>query len=314
MATGAARRMAIIAEASYGAGAPATPAFDIMLVRSGGPKLETDTLEDDTIRGDFQRQGVRTGSRKGTLAVNDWLRYGAYDVWLEALLGGTWTAGSGSSYVLKTGLTRRSFAIEEYFADLATAENEYHEWDGVEFSSLDIKVANNQLVSADFGGICRNMTPSTSAIASSTYNAASTNQPFSFKDATFTADGSSLGIVTSWNLKIDRGLQPRYAANGVYSLRPDSKTVKVNGSVDVWLDVGATALITAWLNETQKALGLSLVDPAGNTLAIALPALRFTSGSPNVQGDGSIPVPLSFEAYYDSVTSSQLTITRTPHS
>ena len=308
MATGAARRMGIIAEATYGAGAPAAPAFDIMLVRSGGPKLETDTLEDDTIRSDFQRQGVRTGSRKGTLAVNDWLRYGAYDAWLEALLGGTWTAN-----VLKTGTTRRSFAIEEYFGDLATAENEYHEWDGVEFSSLDIKVSNNQLVSADFGGVCRNMTPATAAIASSTYNAASTNQAFSFKDASFTADGSPLGIITSWNLKVDRGLQPRYVANGIYSLRPDSKVVKVNGSVEVWLDVGASALISAWLNETQKALGLSLVDPAGNTLAINVPALRFTSGSPNVSGDGSIPVPLSFEAYYDSVTSSQLTLTRTPH-
>jgi len=277
-------------------------------VRSGGPKLDTDTLEDDTLRGDFQRQGVRVGARKGTFAINDWLRYGAYDSWLEALLGGTWTAN-----VLKTGMTRRSFAIEEYFADLATAENEYHEWDGCEFSSLDIKVANNQLVAADFAGVCRNLTPSTSAIASSTYNVANTNQAFSFKDVSFTADGSPLGIVTAWNLKIDRGLQPRYVANGVYSLRPDSKVVKVNGSVEVWLDVGATALITARLAETQKALGLSLVDPAGNTLAISVPALRFTSGSPDVRGDGSIPVMFNFEAYYDSVTSSQLTITRTPH-
>jgi hypothetical protein len=300
--------MGIIAEAAYGAGAGAAPAFDTMLVRSGGPKLDTDTLEDDTIRGDFQRQGVRIGARKGTFAVNDWLRYGAYDAWLEALLGGTWAAN-----VLKTGMTRRSFAIEEYFADLATAENEYHEWDGCEFSSLDIKVANNQLVAADFGGVCRNLTPSTSAIASSTYNAASTNQPFSFKDASFTADGSSLGIITSWSLKIDRGLSPRYVANGIYSLRPDSKVVKVNGSIEVWLDVGATALITARLAETQKALGLSLLDLAGNTLAISVPALRFTSGSPDVKGDGSIPVMFTFEAYYDSVTSSQLTITRTPH-
>ncbi len=308
MATGAARRLGIIAEATYGAGAGASPAFDIMLVRSGGPKLDTDTLEDDTLRGDFQRQGVRVGARKGTFAINDWLRYGAYDSWLEALLGGTWTAN-----VLKTGMTRRSFAIEEYFADLATAENEYHEWDGCEFSSLDIKVANNQLVAADFAGVCRNLTPSTSAIASSTYNVANTNQAFSFKDVSFTADGSPLGIVTAWNLKIDRGLQPRYVANGVYSLRPDSKVVKVNGSVEVWLDVGATALITARLAETQKALGLSLVDPAGNTLAISVPALRFTSGSPDVRGDGSIPVMFNFEAYYDSVTSSQLTITRTPH-
>jgi hypothetical protein len=308
MATGAARRMAIIAEASYGAGPGAAPAFATMLVRSGGPKLDTDTLEDDTIRGDFQRQSVRTGSLKGSFALQDWLRYGAYDVWLEALLGGTWTDN-----VLAVGTTRRSFAIEEYFGDLATSEKEYHRWDGCEFSKLMIEVANNQLVAANFEGLCRNLTRATGAIASSTYADASANDAISFKDATFTVDGSPLGIITKWSLAIDRMLQPRYVANSEVALRPDSKVVKVNGSVECWLDTGAGALMDAYLAETEKALGLSLLDTDGNTLAIAVPALRLTSGSPDVNSDGSIPVAFTFEAYFDSVSSSQLTVTRTPH-
>lgn len=308
MATGAARRLAIIAEATYGAGVPATPTLDTAVIRSGGPKLDTDTLEDDSIRGDFQRQGVRTGARKGSFSLQTWLRYGAYDTWLEALLGGTWT-----NNVLGTGTTRRSFAMEEYFGDLGSADKDYHRWDGCEFSKLAMQVANNQLVSANFDGLCRNLTPADAAIANSTYSAASTNPPFAFKDATFTIGGTGSSIITSWSLNIDRQLQPRYTANGVYSLRPDSKVIKVNGNIEVWLDVGAGALRDAWLAETQRSLGLSLLDPLGNTLLIAVPALRFTSGSPDVKGDGSIPVSLGFEAYYDSVSSSQLTITRTPH-
>jgi len=98
MATGAARRLALVAEASYGAGAPATPAWDTILVKSGGPKLDVDILEDDRIRGDFNRPGIRHGSRKGTFSIPTLLAYGAYDTYLQALLGGTWTAD-----VLKNG-------------------------------------------------------------------------------------------------------------------------------------------------------------------------------------------------------------------
>jgi hypothetical protein len=308
MATGAARRLAYIAEATYGAGVPATPTFETAVVRSGGPKIEVDALEDDSIRSDFQRQSVRTGTRKGSFTLPTWLRYGAYDAWLEALLGGTWTAN-----VLATGVARRSFAMEEYFGDLGSADKDYHRWSGCEFSKLALQVANNQLVAANFDGFVRDVTRADAAVANSTYNAPSAIGPFAFKDATFTIGGTASGIITAWNLAIDRQLQPRYVANGTTSLRPDSKIVKVNGSVEVWLDIGAGALIDAWLAETQKALDLSLLDPAGNTLLITVPALRFTSGSPNVPGDGSIPVALSFEAYYDSVSSSQLTITRTPH-
>ena len=307
MATGAARRIAIIAEASYGAGPGAAPAFATMLVRGGGPKLDTSTLEDDSIRADFNRQGVRAGNRKGTFMLSDWLRYGAYDTWLEALLGGTWTDD-----VLATGTTRRSFAVEEYFGDLATSEKEYHRWDGWEFGKLSLAVNNDQLVSADFEGVCRNLTRATGAIASSTYGAVSTNQPFSFKDATFTIGGVDSGIITKWALSIDRGLQPRYVANSDVCLRPDSKIIRVSGSIEIWLDTGAGALLDARLAETELAFGLELEDLAGNGLDFDVPALRLTSGSPDVKDDGSIPVELSFEAYYDSVSSSQLTITRDP--
>jgi hypothetical protein len=308
MSTGAARRLAIIAEASYGAGAGASPAFATMLCRSGGPKIETDTLEDDTIRGDYHRVGVRQGSRKGTFAIQDWLRYNAYDVWLEAMLGGTWTAN-----VLKTGSTRRSFCIEEYYSDLDSGDKPYQRFTGCEFGKLSLAVTGNQLVTANFEGLCKDVTRASSAIANATYADPATNPAIAFKDASFTVDGSPIGIVTSLSLTFDRMLQPRFTANGVTTLQPDGRVYKTSGTLEVWLDTGAGALIDAYLAETQKALGLTFLDPAGDTLLVTVPALRFTSGMPNVGGDTSIPVSLSFEAYYDSVSESQLTITRTPH-
>lgn len=307
MSTGAARRMAIIAEASYGAGAGVAPAFATMLVRSGGCKVDADTLEDDTIRGDFHRVGVRQGQRKGSFTIPDWLRYGAYDVWLEALLGGTWTAN-----VLKTGSTRRSFCIEEYYSDLASGDKPYHRFDGCEFGKLSLQVAGNQLVAANFEGLCRDVTRAETAIADATYGAASTNEALAFKDATFTIDSVECGIISSLNIMLDRLLQPRYVANGVQTLRPDPRIFKVNGSIEIWLDTGAGALIDAFLAETEKALAVSFEDPAGNTLLVDVPAFKFTGGMPDVKGDTSVPVSLPFEAYYDATSASQLTFTRTP--
>jgi hypothetical protein len=307
MATGAARRMAIIAEATYGAGPGATPVFATMLARSGGCKVDTDTLEDDTIRGDYHRVGVRQGQRKGSFSIQDWLRYGAYDIWLQALLGGTW-----ADNVLKTGATRRSFCIEEYYSDLNVSENPFHRFDGCEFSKLSLQVAGNQLVAANFDGLCRDVTRAAAIVTGATYGAAATNPALAFKDATFTVDGAPIGIVTALSIAFDRQLQPRYTANGVVTLEPDSRVFKVNGSLEVWLEVGAGALIDAYLGETETALGVSLVDPDGDGLAIAVPALKFTSGMPDVKGDTSVPVPLSFEAYYDATSASQLTFTRDP--
>jgi hypothetical protein len=308
MATGAARRLAVVAEATYGAGAPATPVFDTLLVRSGGPKLDMDTLEDDTIRSDFQRTGVRTGVRKGSFALSTWMRYGAYDNYLQALLGGTWTTN-----VLKTGTTRRSFVMEEFYGDLNNSDKPYHRYSGVEFSKFAMSVANNQLVSASFDGLCKDMARDTVIVTGATYGALSTQEAMAFKDAAFTVGGSSIGIVTSMSLAIDRQLQQRFTANGVTTLQPDSRVVKVNGTLEVWLDTGTGALIDAFMSETEKALALTLTDPTNDVLSFVIPALKFTSGMPDVKGDTSVPVSLNFEAYFDAVSSSQLTITRTPH-
>jgi len=99
----------------------------------------------------------------------------------------------------------------------------------------------------------------------------------------------------------------------VTTLQPDSRVIKTSGALEVWLDTGAGVLIDAFLGETEKALGLTLVDVAGNTQLITVPALKFTSGMPDVKGDTSIPVSLSFESYYDATSASQLTLTRTAH-
>jgi hypothetical protein len=272
------------------------------------PKIESDMLEDDTIRSDFQRTGVRQGNLRGTMSFSTWLRYGAYDTILQAVLGGTWTTN-----VLKTGGTRRSFVIEEYFSDLGVGENPFHRFDGCEFSKLSLQIANNQLVATNFDGLCRNVTRAAAIVAGATYGAASTNEALAFKDAAFTVDGVAIGTITSLSLAIDRQLQPRYVANSGVSLQPDSRIVRVNGSVEVWLDTGTGALIDAYLAETEKALGITLTDPASNAIALAVPALKLTSGMPDTRGDTSIPVMLNFEAYYDSVAASQLTVTRTPH-
>ena len=63
---------------------------------------------------------------------------------------------------------------------------------------------------------------------------------------------------------------------------------------------------------TGGRLDLTLTDPDGNTFQIEIPKLKYTSGQPDVSGEGSVTVSMDFQAIYDSVDASNIVITRNP--
>jgi len=43
-----------------------------------------------------------------------------------------------------------------------------------------------------------------------------------------------------------------------------------------------------------------------------VPKLKYTSGQPDVSGEGSVTVSMDFQAIYDSTSASNIVITRNP--
>lgn len=305
MSSSALVRQAIVAEASFGAGAGASPAFETLVWVSGGPAIGVDSLVDDSHRGDRHRAGVDHGNQAVSGELQCKARYGGYDTLLQALLQGTWTDD-----VLVPGSTRRSFLWEQYFADLG-AGNMYHRYDGLTIASANISLATNKHVDLSFGLKGRTMTPAATAIANSTYGDPSTNAAFNYRRGAITEGGAPLAIVSGFSFAIDNGMSDRNVVGSQTTLEPSDGTIIVKGNLEVWFDGAAgSALVGKFIGETETALTFTFEDGAGQSHLWTIPALKYVGGIPTLNNNAPVPVSLAFEAYYDAVSETSISLTR----
>jgi hypothetical protein len=300
-----------IAEATYGT-TPATPAFTPL--RNGGCTLglNKDNTESKEIRGDRMTSDSRHGARKVSGGFDIELGYGTYDVILEALLGGTWTADTpvtGTSQ-LKVGTTRRSFSVLRKFGDLQSGGKPYHLFTGIEFNSLQLTLAANAIIPGKLGCIGQNLALSTTAPTGATYNAASATKPLDTFQGALKEGGSTIALVTEIQLNIDNGMESRFVVGSTTSLRPSQGRCSVNGSASVYFE--DSTMLEKFINETESSMEITLPDAAGNELKFLLPRIKYNGGQPDVSNEGPIILSMPFVALRDSVSGSSLLVERNP--
>lgn len=304
MANGSRHDAYLIAEATYGT-TPATPTF--LKVRHTGTNVAAnkDTLESEELRSDRQTVDFRYGQHKngGTIDV-EIAADAALDVLLEQLMGGAWTAN-----VLKAGTTRRSFSFMRYFADLGAAETPYHLYKGCEVASLDLKIATNKIATGSFEILAQSFTKSNSAPASSVLSAATTTPPMDAFTGTVTEGGSAIALVTEVNLKIDNMMDRRFVIGSRDPIRAYQGRSIVTGSIGAYFE--NKTLLDKFLDETASSLSFQL-SAGAKSYTFTLPNIRYTGGTPDVQGEGTIMLTMPFKALLDTGTSTQLQINRVP--
>ncbi len=300
IASGSRHRLAVIAESTYGT-TPTTPAFKSLRHNSCNIGLSKDAVESEEIRGDRQITCFRHGNKSVGGDIEGELVYGEYDSLIEAALCGTWT-----SDVLKAGTTRRSFTIERTFQDIT----QYIRYTGCEVNTLSISIAPNSMVGVSFGFIGKDQSIAQTAIASSTYSVLTDTCQFDSFTATINEGGSPIALVTEAEITLENGIEPQFVVGSSTTLRPSIGRCNVTGSITVYLE--DQAMLTKFQNETESSLDMTLTDPDGNTFQIEIPKLKYTSGQPDVSGEGSVTVSMDFQAIYDSVDASNIVITRNP--
>jgi hypothetical protein len=303
MADGSLHRVAYIAEATYGT-TPATPAWTT--VRNTGTTLglQKDIIQPAELRSDRQIADFRHGARQVAGDINIELSYSSYDVLLEALLGGTWAAN-----VLKAGVTRRSFSIERYFADLASG-NPYHRFTGCEVNTLSLAINANAVVTGAFGFVGQNLSLNAGIVSGATYPAPTTTSPLDSFSGSLTEGGSALAVVTEVAINIDNGLDPRFVVGSNSTIRPSIGRSNVTGSVTAYFE--NTTLLNKFIAETESSLAVTLADLAGNSYVINLPRIKYTGGQPDVTDEGPITLSMPFQALRDTTEASNIVITRAP--
>lgn len=301
IANGAQHSLHYVAESTYGT-TPSTPTWTPLPHTGTTLALTKDGIESEKLRGDRQVEDFRHGNKSVSGDVTGELEYAAFDDMLEAALCGSWTTD-----VLKAGTTRRSFTFERKFADLATPE--YHRYTGCEVNALSISVSPNAMVTTTFGIIGKDLTTNTSQVASSVYSSDVGNSPFDSFTGSILEGGSSIGVVTAFELSLENGIEPLFAVGSQTTNRPSIGKSRLTGTLTTYFE--SKALYDKFINETSSSISLTLTDLDGNDYLIELGNVKYNSGQPDVSGEGAVTIALEFVGLYDDVDASNIVITRT---
>jgi hypothetical protein len=305
MAFGSQHSFWMVPESTYGT-TPATPAFvSIPLTKfSGGASLTT--IEDPTIRGDRQIAYVVNGAISDKFSASEVLRYGAYDSLLEAVCCGTWATN-----VLKAGTTYRSFTGERKFADLS--DKPYFRHTGVEVSKMSLKCTKDALIETTFEFNAQDENDAATAITGATYGSIPTSVgPFDSFTGLISVGGTTQTVVQDFTLDIDNSLEEKRVVGSRLALEPAKLFSRVSGTLQVYFD--NVTLFDLYKPGSFTTFALTLTDPAGNSLLFSVPKALITGEAHrDVSGPGTVSMSLKYMAILDPSTSTNISITRTPH-
>lgn len=291
-----------IAEATYGT-TPATPAFKAVRHTACNLAMTKSTMVSEELRADRQITDFRHGTKQTGGDISGELSSGAYDDFLEAVLGGTWTTN-----VLKAGTTRRSFSVLRHFSDLASSANPWHLFTGVEINKLSLSVAVNAIDKIVFGVIGKGFGTDDAAPAGATWVAAPTNSPMDSFTGTLTEGGQAIAVITEISLNLENGLEPRFVIGSDSTIHPSIGKSNCTGQVTAYFE--DATLIDKFINESESALEFTLADKSGKSYKFTLPRIKYTGGQPDTQGAGPITLAMPFQALRDDTSGTNLTITR----
>ena len=294
-----------IAEAAYGVTPAVTPAFNTVRHTGATLGITKGTFVSEELRSDRQISDMRHGTKQTGGEIQFELSYGSFDNFLEAVLCGTWTAN-----VLKAGTTRRSFSVLRDFADITT--DRFELYTGVELNNLSLTVPVEGMVTGSFAAIGKGMSIADAAPAGATFTQPTTTSPLDGFNGALKEGGVTIATVTEIQFTLENGIAPRFTlGSDEVQLRASIGRSNLSGNLTVHAE--DASMLKKFLNETESTLELNLVDGAGNAYKFEFPRIKYNGGQRDTSGQGPITSSLPFQALYDSTSTSQIVVTRTPH-
>lgn len=296
-ARNASRQYAYIAEVTFGT-TPGTPQTQLFEVTNFDGDMTAEQLTDPSIRSDRQTGFSRRGNSGTEGNIEFALCPDNYDVFLEAVTGGTWTTN-----VLKIGNTARSFAIEEGFTDIA----QFRTFNGVTFNTLKLDVTPDKLVSGSFGFMGSATAAFVGTSIDTTPTAITAKDKFFHEGGTITEGGSAAAFLTGISFEMTNNIAGNYALGNTGYRSMSLGKVSVTGTVTALFE--SVTLYNKFKGSTDSAVAFTLAAGA-ETLNFNFPKVKYTSGKLTRGDSGPVLVELGFEAVYDTSSASSLVITR----
>ena len=298
IAAGSRVQLAFIPEATYGV-TPATPQTQVIDFVNFTGALNPQTISDPTIKANRQKSYARRGnvSTEGSLEVV--LRPDNYDAFIEAAMQGAWVTNT-----LKVGATKRSFAIEQGFQEIA----QYRVFNGSTISTMAINVPLNELATATFGFQGANTTAFSGTSIDATPTAVTSKPGFFHEGGVFKEGGVVVGYLSSIQFELNNNLTTNYALGVLGARDVSSGVVGITGTVTALFE--DVDFYNKFVGNTDSSIEFTLTTETAESMTFNFPRVKYTSGSIPVNSDGPLTVEMKFEALYDDAEGSSLTITR----
>lgn len=298
-AQGSRTQLAYISEVTYGT-TPASPQMVSLPFVTHSVDLSKTRVQSAEITPDRMPRVDRHGQRTVTGDIAVEMRPADYDFLLEAALFGAFTTN-----VLNTGTTVKSFTLEDGALDIT----QYRAFTGCMVNTMQMSIAPNQMTTATFGVIGKNMTQGSTPLDAS-LTAASNNEPFDSFSGTITEGGTAIAYVNSIDFTLNNNLNPTFALGAVSTPQMEFGMSSLEGTMTVFYQ--DAALITKFLNETESSLSIVLDDRvAGLNYTLLMPRIKINGAAVPVGSPTSRLVTVPFVALRDSSTGTQLRVTRT---
>jgi hypothetical protein len=237
----------------------------------------------------------RHGNRSvaGDITVD--LRDSAYDDLLESAMLSTF-----STNVLTVGTTPKFLTLEDYAEDIDQARL----FTGCTVSTMSVSMAPNQMVSATFGMVGKDMTISGTE---KTVAAAGVGEPFdAYSGSLLVADvdgiggASALSTVTSVDFTVTNSFAPTFVVGSDSAPQLEFGRAEIEGTITAYFE--DLSLVNRFLDETESAIQVSVAEgtTAGdNVMTFLFPRVKFNGADIPVDGPTSRIVTLPFVALYD---------------
>lgn len=229
----------------------------------------------------------------------------------NATTGVQTVAGTIRNRALKIGTTPKSFSIE----DAATDISQFRLFTGVTVDTMSVSIRPNQMVTATFGMVGRDMTISGTSV-DPTKDATSSNQPFDSYSGTISLANAgsaltSVALITGIDFSISNALAPTFVVGSPITPQLEYGMATVEGTITAYFE--DATLINRFVNETTSAFQVTVNDPSGiSNYTFHFPRVKFNGASVPVDNPTSRIITLPFVALYDTVENSNIEVIRNP--
>lgn len=289
-----------IKEVTFGT-TPATPAMTELPITNFQKKSAQTVIKSDQIRTHPWVDRIMYGRFVHDIQLDFELQSLSHDMILETVFGGTITTKSLAYADTIKGLSMESSA--------GGGSSKFDQFTGTYFSKLSVSAAASDTapVKCSVSGMAKAGTLDATSTLANSQVAATFVDPFIFADATLTVAAVSTAVL-SGSFDIDRQVDPLMLWGSRVPREFVAGAVTLTGKVTVPYDDGVqSALVTAF---ADNAL-IWTFNNVGATIfrKFTMPKCKIEDISRQINTRGGIMQDISFEAYYDSSSTTGVTMT-----